>query len=162
MAGGVDFSQLNDFYQKMKVTEGQYNGFLKEFLIESGEMVIGKAKEDTPVDTGALKASWGVESEGTVPYEENLVSRKTGEIIKKTLYKRTGDKVTEGFGTSMSIVLSNPQEYASDIEEGFTKPNGEWYEGRYMLKKAIEQVRSEMPSNYNAKFNQFKSKMGLQ
>ena len=161
MAGGIDFSQLNNFYKNMKITEGQYNRFLKEFLIESGEMIIGKAKEDTPVDTGALKSSWGIETGETVPYEKELVSQRTGEILKKTLYKRLGKKIAEGFGTSMSIILSNPQEYATEIETGFIKPNGEWYEGRYMLKKAIEQVRLDMPSNYNAKFEEFKIKMGL-
>lgn len=161
MAGSIDFSELNNFYKNMKVTEGQYNKFLKEFLIESGELVIGKAKENTPVDTGALKASWGIQTEETVPYETELYSGYYGKKIPKTLYRRIGGKIAEGVGTSMSIVLSNPQEYATQIEEGFIKNNGEWYEGKYMLKRAIEQVRVAMPSNYNIKLDEFKTKMRL-
>lgn len=162
MGASIDFSELNRFYTEMNITEQQYNDFLSDFLIETGETIIGRAKEDTPVDTGALKASWGLATEKTLPYEMQMYSPYFGRDVAKMMYKRLGAVETEGFGTSMSITLSNPQEYASQIEDGYDMGNGNWYEGKHMLKTAIERTTVDMPSMYEVKFNKFKREMMLE
>lgn len=161
MAMSINFKELDYFLNTMKITEKQYNDFLYSFLMDMGYRVIGDAKKNTPVDTGALRASWGIKTKSESPRQINLYSTKSGHYINKTMYDRIGDVVREGFGKSMSIILNNPQEYATEIENGFMKTNNQWYQGQYMLKKALEKNKVERVKLYDLKFNDFKMRMGL-
>lgn len=161
MAMSIDFRQLDHFLNTMKITEKQYNDFLYSFLLDMGYRVIGDAKKNTPVDTGALRSSWGIKTKSENPKQVKLYSTKSGHYINKTLYDRVGKVVRDGFGKTMSIILNNPQDYATQIEDGFMKTNNEWYQGQYMLKKALEKNKIERVKLYDLKFNDFKVRMGL-
>ena len=161
MAGKIDFRELDEFYVNMEITRREYGNFLSSFLFEMANRVINDTKLNTPVDTGALRASWGITTKNTMPREVMLYSGRKGRYIPKILYDRIGDVVKEGFGKSMSIMLNNPQEYATQIEYGFMLPNGEWYQGRYMLTKALAKNEIERKSLYEVKFLDFKRRMGL-
>ena len=161
MSVTVDFRELDEFKKNMQITTEQYNNFLSDFLIERGEEVVAETKLNTPVDTGALRASWGIDTNKMIPREVELASTKTGEMVQKTMFEREGKISKKGSGKNVSITISNPQEYASDIEYGFTKPNGESYAGRLMHKKALDKVKALTPKMYNIKFEDFKRRMNL-
>ena len=164
MESGIDFSELDAFIAKAEITKTQYNDFIYRFLVDMGELIIGKAKEKTPVDTGALKASWGLRTQKTVPHKVMLYSSYYGRPIEKTLYQRDGSVTRAGTarGKEMGVTLSNPQDYATQIENGFVKSNGDWYSGRHMLKNAIEEVKPRLPLYYEIYFSDFKRRNGLE
>lgn len=164
MKSGIDFSELDAFIAKAEITKTQYNDFIYRFLVDMGELIIGKAKDKTPVDTGALRASWGLRTQKTVPHKVMLYSAYQGRPIEKTLYLRDGSVTRAGTarGKEMGVTLSNPQDYATQIENGFVKNNGDWYSGRHMLKNAIEEVKPRLPLYYEIYFSDFKRRNGLE
>lgn len=146
----IDFSELKRYKDSMLLMEKDCNDFLKDCLIEFGEEVVDKTKSLTPVDTGALRDSWGLTTKWMVPYHTTLFSQKKQRMVRKTLFIRGGGVNTRGGGTSMSVTISNPQKYAEIIEYKY-----------YMLTSALAMVRHEMPSMYEEKFNKFKTNKGL-
>lgn len=165
MAGGaIDFRELDDFINKAEITKTQYNDFIYRFLVDMGELIVSKAKEKTPVDTGALKASWGLKTEKTTVQYLVLKSSKTGRLVPKKFYVRSGHVTRVGTdrGKYMGIRITNPQEYATEIEDGFVKSNGDWYEGRHMLKSAMNEMQAKLPAYYEVYFYDFKRRNGLE
>ena len=65
MARGLDFSELKAYAESLKEIKDKrsFEDFLKRFLIENAELVVTLAKGRTPVDTGALRATWGLGDE---------------------------------------------------------------------------------------------------
>ena len=146
----IDFSELNDYLNKMKIMEEEYNEFLKDCVIEFGEEAAELAASFTPVDTGALKASWGLSTKWMVPHHTRLWSSKKNREVDKVLFTRGGGVRTSGSGKNVSVVVSNPQAYAQIIEDKYG-----------MLASALAIVRARMPEEYNAKFEAFKKSKGL-
>jgi len=60
MSREADFSQLERFFQNFNDAYKDFDEFLKKFLLEQALRVLAKTKPRTPVDTGALRASWQV------------------------------------------------------------------------------------------------------
>lgn len=128
MGFSFDISQLKGYNQAMIFFQKDFNQFLKNLLIEMAERVIAKTKPRTPVDTGALRNAW-----------------QLGEI--------------KGVGKDISVEILNPMEYATEIEYGhrIVRNNMEvgWYEGRFMLKISIDEIRRQIPLRYQAEFKKF-------
>ena len=59
---GLDWTELKKYHENLKniVHKNEFEIFLKKFLLENAEIVIRLAKQRTPADTGALRASWGL------------------------------------------------------------------------------------------------------
>lgn len=55
---GFDFKQYEKFVKSLGDADKDFELFLTDFLVEMANRVIAKVKPRTPVDTGALKASW--------------------------------------------------------------------------------------------------------
>lgn len=128
MGFSFDISQLKGYNQAMIFFQKDFNQFLKNLLIEMAERIIAKTKPRTPVDTGALRNAW-----------------QLGEI--------------KGVGKDISVEILNPMEYATEIEYGhrIVRNNMEvgWYEGRFMLKISIDEIRRQIPLRYQAEFKKF-------
>lgn len=134
MGFSFDISQLKGYNQAMIFFQKDFNQFLKNLLIEMAERVIAKTKPRTPVDTGALRNAW-----------------QLGEI--------------KGVGKDISVEILNPMEYATEIEYGhrIVRNNMEvgWYEGRFMLKISIDEIRKQIPLRYKAEFKKFCIQHGI-
>lgn len=168
MESGIDFTELNDFLEDGKITATKFNNLIYDILVDMGEIIVAKAKDRTPVDTGALKASWGLRTEKIRGFWTTLRSRKTGKMVSKKLYIRTGHVTRKGYEhgyvhrETMGVVISNPQDYATQIENGFVKDNGDWYEGRHMLKNSLDEIKPQLPGYYEIYFANFKKENGLE
>ena len=134
MGFNVEFRDLIKFYRKVLSASQSFEDFLKDFLIEMANRIIAKTKPRTPVDTGALRNSW-----------------KLGDLISD--------------GKNISFEFKNPQEYATEIEYGhrIVRNGAEvgWYEGRFMLKISIDEVRKQMPHRYIKEFNAWCERNGI-
>ena len=167
----IDFHELRQYVIDQKLLTFEMVGFLKDFISKIGIEILNKAKQKTPVDTGALKASWGMRTDKISQRAVYLYSRYANKWVEKTLYTYEGQKIFKGKGTgsidslydggnSIGVVLMNPQEYASQIEDGFFTSSG-WYPGKHMLRRSINEVIPRIQSYYNANFEIFKARMGL-
>ena len=160
----VDFSQFEKLVKDMKVSEKDFEDFLYKFLLRMGEEVIKETKPKTPVDTGALKSSWSIQK-SEVSSSSAMLKGKTGQVAKRTLFSQGGSVVASGKGKMLSIVISNPQEYATDVEFGCVrKKNGVevgWRNGVFMMTTSIENVQRQMPAAYEMEFNKFCRSHGI-
>ena len=134
MAFSIDYKELSAYISSVTVMKKDFNKFLKEFLIEMAERVIARVKPRTPVDTGALKRSW-----------------ELGDIQES--------------GQNISVEILNGMDYATNVEYGHRiVVNGSevgWYEGRFMLKTSIDEIRKQIPLRYQSKFKKFCVEHGL-
>lgn len=134
MGFSCDFRELKNYTIATKAFADDFNYFLRNFLGEMANRVIAKTKPRTPVDTGALRSAW-----------------QLGNI--------------RGVGQSLEIEILNPMEYATDIEYGHRiVRNGieiGWYEGRFMLKISIDEIKAQMPARYRNAFRKFCKEKGI-
>ena len=139
--GRVDFSEFKEYVKNFQVAKADFERFLRGFLIEQAEALIGRAKSRTPVGTpestgksgyigGTLRASWQV-----------------GEVLFS--------------GTEMQVEILNGAEYASHVEYGHATRSGGWVDGRYMLTISMDEIQREMPARFDAAFKQWAAKRGL-
>lgn len=156
----LDMKELLEYSKKLAKASDGFEDFLKDFLIEMAYRIIArvKRKDRTPVDTGALRNAWGIETEKTEIVESK---NNQGKKMLKTI--RSGD--IRYNGKEISLVLSNPMEYASYIEYGhrIVRNGAEvgWYEGRFMLKISIDEVRKQMPLRYKKDFESWCERNGI-
>lgn len=134
MAIMFNYAEFIRYLKMVTVCKKQYYDFLKDFLKEMASRVISRAKPRTPVDTGNLRRSFIL-----------------GDV--------------NGYGKNISVDILNGADYASYIEYGHRiVMNGVevgWYDGRFMLKTSVDEIRREMPERYQREFASFCSKMGI-
>lgn len=128
MGFSIDYKELSAYVSSITVMKKDFHKFLRKFLLEMAERILARVKPRTPVDTGELRRSW-----------------ELGEI--------------SGEGENISIEILNGMDYASFIELGHRiVSNGVevgWYEGRFMLRISIDEVRKQMPLRYEKEFKTF-------
>lgn len=130
----LDMKELLEYSKKLAKSSDNFEDFLKDFLIEMANRIIAKTKPRTPVDTGALRNSW-----------------ELGHFVfnKKDI----------------GVEILNPMEYATEIEYGHRiVRNGVevgWYEGKFMLKTSIDEVKRQMPLRYKIKFENWCERNGI-
>lgn len=166
----VDFSQFEKLVKDMKASEKDFEDFLYKFLLRMGNEVLKQTKKNTPVDTGALKSSWSIQKSKVSSRTETRThtskkSKMYGKQSDVDIFSQSGRVITSGKGKEISIVISNPQEYATEVEFGrvLTKNGVEvgWKDGRFMLTTSIENVQRQMPSAYEMEFNKFCRSHGI-
>lgn len=134
----IDFSQLEKFVQDMKITERDFNGFLRDFLYRMANEVLRETRPKTPVDTGALKSAWTLGN--VTSFGRDIMV----EIINPMEYATDieyGHRLVAGTGEKK-------------VEVG-------WYEGKFMLKTSIDNVQSKMPAAYDIAFKNFCKQHGI-
>lgn len=120
--------------------------FFKDVLNTAAQRTLYGAEQRTPVDTGQLRKNW-----------------KMTSATKR--------------GWNYAADVENPVEYASYVEFGHRpnwrnikkdKPNkgklkfngkSAWVEGSFMLTKAIDETRQNMPSLVNEKINKLRREL---
>ena len=134
MAFSINYKELSAYVSSITLMKNDFNKFLREFLLEMADKIIARVKPRTPVHIGKLKRSW-----------------KLGKV--------------QGEGRNISVEILNGMEYATDIEYGhrIVVHGSEvgWYEGRFMLKISIDEVRKQIPIRYQNEFKKFCMEHGL-
>lgn len=77
--------------------------------------------------------------------------------------------MVSGEGKELAVIISNPMEYATDIEYGHRIVAGTgadkvevgWYNGHFMLKTSIENIQRQMPLRYERQFKDFCRSHGI-
>ena len=164
----VDFSELEKLVRDMKITQQDFNGFLYKFLLRMANEVIRQTKQGTPHDTGALQNAWAVETSKVTSKTVTMTNRK-GKSVQRQSFTQEGDLIVSGSGKELAVILSNPMEYATDIEYGHRIVRGTgadkvevgWYNGVFMLKTSIDNVVSKMPAAYDIEFKKFCKEHGI-
>ena len=134
MGVSIDFKELSSYQSSITLMRKEYHEFLKDFLTEMAERVISRTKPRTPVDTGALRASWEL---GDIHGDGENISI---EILN-------GQEYATEIEYGHRIVING-------VEIG-------WYEGRFMLKTSMDEIHKQIPLRYKSKFKEFRAKYGL-
>lgn len=152
---GVDFREFKKFVNDWKITETEFEPFLKRFLAEQAHRLIAKTAERTPVDTGALRARWQI---GEIKFiEEN--ENKT--LSMKTISNEEIANQIKSSGTNLYVEILNGMEYASSVEYGHTTRSGSWVRGHYMLTISLDEIEREMNPRFQKAFHEWAKKKGL-
>ena len=168
MGFSIDFSEFEKLIKDMKATEQDFNKFLRDFLLRMAGEVIRQVKPKTPHDTGALQNAWAIQTDKVSSKSVTMTNRK-GKQVQRQSYTQEGDLMVSGSGKDLAVIISNPMEYATDIEYGHRIVRGTgadkvevgWYNGVFMLKTSIENVQRKMPAAYEIAFKQFCKEHGI-
>lgn len=151
-----DFSEFEKFTKNFQeMTKKLPEEFFKKFILKQALRAIVRIKDNTPVDTGALRAMWGLGSQNIVV--RNNTSTGLVEVDPENTTVASVDLVGDNF----EIVIWNGMEYASFIEFGTSERNWKWKDGRFMMTIAVNQIQQEMPRRFAIEFEEFLTKMGV-
>jgi len=153
MAKEADFRELEKFFQNWTDAYNDFDDFLRKFLLEMALRAVAKIKPRTPVDTGALRNTWGVGNQSL------QVGRKTGEALSAFEQAATIDSV-EVAGDSVQISIWNIMDYASFVEYGHRLTNGAWQDGRFMMTLSVDEISRQIPARWNKAFKAYLQSKG--
>ncbi|MEG0431065.1 MAG: HK97 gp10 family phage protein [Anaerovoracaceae bacterium] len=145
---GIDFKELDKYIKSLQRTKNDFDKFLKEFLLKEAYRIVAQTKQNTPVDTGALRASWLVGNENT-----RIFSDEKGTIqsdYKSAFAKKASIESIEVTGDNLRITIANFMDYASFVEYGTYKQTG-----KFMFTKSVSLIMSSMPKRFQADFSAF-------
>ena len=144
-----DNKEFKKYLQNFEKMVTEFDTWLKTFLLQQAQRCVANAKKRTPVDTGALRASWGIGTQVII-----LKQSSSGKMSIDPENSTIADiKVV---GDNLEVTIWNGMEYASYVEYGHTtKGRGGWIDGEYMLTISITEVERAMPSRFNREFEQF-------
>ena len=137
---GFDYSHFKQYQMNFIRMTNRYNNWLKQFMQKQGDKFIRAVKPRTPVDTGALRGSWKLD---------------TPAVIQK--------------GRTFSVWFVNEQDYASFVEYGHAKPyksgaqpgSPDWVDGFFMMTVSKDEVERELPAEFDADFRKFLKELGV-
>lgn len=130
----VDFSDLEKLKESLEISERDFDGFLRNFLVEMANRVIAKTKPRTPKDTGALRNAWQL---GNISGNGKEISVEILNPMEYATEIEYGHRIVR-----------------NGVEVG-------WYEGNFMLKISMDEVDRQMPARYKKQFNAFCILRGL-
>ena len=146
MGFAIDFSEIEQFVKNMEIAEQDFNQFLYNFLLEMAYRIIANTKKKTPVDTGALRNAWAVETDKVT---EKTVRRKH----KSEKSKRKGFTHVKQYTQEGDVIV---------VGTGENKREVGWFNGVFMLKTSIEYVQKEMPLRFEKEFKEFCKQHGIE
>lgn len=140
--GLVELTKLRDKFKKLN--DKDIDQFAESLSKRVALEFLGYVIPDTPSDTGALKRGWiGLKSGGSEPsygQQQNFVNHLA---IAKASNK-------------LSWTIANNTEYGIYVEYGHFTPNRKgWVDGQFMMKNAINNVRSVLPALASQYANQY-------
>ena len=153
MKDGFFYDEFEKWVKDLDVAEEEFETFLKQFLLEQAQRVVRAAKERTPVDTGALRASYQIGG------QEIALSYSVDKDGKEHFDLDTEHSQVEDIsmvGDNFEVIISNPMEYASYVEYGHRS-----YQGKYMLTISIDEVAQAMPARFEKQFRQWLVSKGV-
>lgn len=119
---GLDFRDTSKLQQQMQTMTREFDAFIKQFLLRQALDVLAKTKDNTPVDTGLLRASWTISE----------LQRAGNDLV-----------ITISNPTEYASFV----EYGH-----LTRNRQRWIEGRFMCTLAIDEVARRIPQRFNAEF----------
>lgn len=128
---GLDFGSMSQLQQQMQRLESDFDQFLRQFLLKQALDALAKTKDNTPVDTGLLRASW------TISEVQRVGNGLVITISNPTEYA--------------SFV-----EYGH-----MTRDRKRWVEGKFMCTLAIDEVSKLIPQRFNREFAAWVGRLGL-
>lgn len=135
-SGKFDFSGFEKIQHNLKLNQEQVDMFVnacaKELAARLAKVIkrtpVRKAENCPPgVKGGTLRRGWTAEqNQSAVTYIQSLT--------------------VHHFGDAYVIEIVNPVEYASYVEFGHRKRNGEWVNGRFMLTISEQEIQTAAPA----------------
>lgn len=154
MAREADFSELERFFKNFNDAYSDFDEFLKKFLLEQALRAIAKIKPRTPVDTGAMRAMWGVGSQSLV------VRTNTGTGLVEVDPERSQVASIDVVGDTFEVWIWNGMDYASFVEFGARNVDGSWRDGYFMMTISIDEVQRQMPARFDKAFKRYLQSKG--
>lgn len=121
----ANFDKFQEYTQKWtdKSLLSDLSSFMENFLKQQGQKVIGKTMPRTPVDTGALRASWKL---GNVEQKSNSYEVEIGNNQEYASYVEYGTverewKYKDGVYMLTKSINDVEQKINSDFDKEFTK-----------------------------------------
>lgn len=130
MGREADFSQLEEFIESWQIAHDDFDNFLRSFLLEMAQEAIADIKENTPVDTGALRNTWAI-----------------------------GDITGDGISLSIEVINSAQYASFVEFGHRQWQ-SGNWVEGRFMMTVGIDEIKRQMPARFDAALRQFLADRG--
>lgn len=156
MSTDFDFKEFENYTKKFEKMTTEFDEFLRNFLLKQAQRVVANAKRRTPVDTGAMRASWGIGSQ-----KISLTKVGSGKSVKIDPENSTIADISV-VGNNFEVEIWNSVDYASYIEWGHrTRGGGSWVEGYYILTISISQVENAIPARFNNEFTKFLKERGV-
>lgn len=159
---GFDFKEFRDFADIIKRMDREWNVFIGRFILDMGLRAVRLAKRNhtepatRAYDTGLMRSMWQVGNglsvvkvdkgkDGVVRYTEDIAGSKGATV----------DSVVRN-GNMLEIVISNPVEYASYVEEGHMTRNRKGFvRERYILHWALVDIKRQIPKRFEVMFNEW-------
>ena len=156
-----DYQEFVDYTKKLKIAEGDFQKWLKTFLLQQAQRVVANAKKRQravgAIDTGFMINSWVIGKEAKV-LKANSKGKYTasGVSYDSAFAKKADITDIKVVGNSLEVTIGNTAEYSSFIEFGQRS-----YEGKYLLTIAISTVQAAMPSRFENEFIKFLKEKGV-
>ena len=128
---GLNFSGMQEIQQQMRRMESEFDQFIRQFLLKQALDALARTKDNTPVDTGLLRASWTI-----------------GEV------QRVGNSLVVAI--SNPTEYASFVEYGH-----MTRDRKRWIEGKFMCTLAIDEVAKLIPQRFAAEFAAWVGRLGL-
>lgn len=151
---GFFFDEYERWVKDLGIAYSDFHIFLKNFLLQQALRVVADAKENTPVDTGALRASYQIGGqEIALAYSTDEKGHDHFELDEE--HSQIAD--ISLVGDNLEVIIWNPMEYASYVEYGHHS-----YPAQYMLTIAVDEVLKVMPQRFEKQFCQFLLEKGVE
>lgn len=108
-----NYKNYEKYVTNLGIIKEDFQLFLKEFLLEMALRVVRKAKQNSPVDTGAYRASWSI---GNQEVKLKGGNDEGYEVTIDTENSTVADITV--IGNYLQVDIFNPMDYASYIEYG--------------------------------------------
>lgn len=128
MAKHTDFEELKKFFKDFKDARSDFESFLEKFLLEMAQRALGSGgniKENTPVDTGALRMMWQIED-----------VHISGNNLQVTIWNGMDYASFVEFG-HRNWITNN------------------WVDGRFMMTIGIDIIQRQMPARFEKAFKEY-------
>lgn len=153
-----DYKQFENYCKKFEKATKEFDTFLKSFLLQMAQRVIARCKRNTPVDTGAMRASWGI---GT----QKLALKSAIDAFGKEKISLDVDNSQIAditvIGNELEVVIWNGMEYSSFVEYGHSTPSGTWVDGMFILTIAVDEIQKQIPARFEKEFRNFLKNRGI-
>ena len=166
----IDYKEYIAWVRQLADANADVHQWLKEFLLKQAQEAVDRAKMRTPVDTGALRASYQIGGqEIALDYYQDENGKDHFKVDDTLSQKAT----TANVGDDLTVVISNPMEYASWVEYGHKQEVGRyvpalgkrlknpWVEGRYMLTISVDEVQQILPQRLHRQFEKYLKDKGV-
>ena len=150
-----EFKQFERYVKNFEKASKELETFLKTFLLQQAQRCIASVKRKTPVDTGALRASWGIG-------KQKIVLKSIGKTGKVTLDAKNSTVADINVvGDMLEVTIFNNMDYASYVEFGHRAGADTWVKGYFMLTISISEVQRAIPARFEKAFEQFLKERGV-